>query len=92
VLDFIGGRGRNRTYNLSPKSGIARPRRPMISKEYRGARRTIWNHFGTQFGEEFGKVLPLKRISGRKAFSAPDPSASGNLVVDKTAVCLTMRF
>jgi hypothetical protein len=55
----FGGRGRNRTYNLSVKSGIVRPGKPMISKEYGGAKRTIWSLFGRQFGEEFGEVLLL---------------------------------
>jgi hypothetical protein len=35
----------------------------MISKEYGGAKRTIWSHFGTQFGEKFGEVLLLNRES-----------------------------
>jgi hypothetical protein len=29
----------------------------MISKEYGGAKGTIWSLFGAQFGEEFGEVL-----------------------------------
>jgi hypothetical protein len=29
----------------------------MISKEYGGAKRTIWSLFGAQFGEEFREVL-----------------------------------
>jgi hypothetical protein len=31
----------------------------MISREYGGAKRTIWSLFGAQFGEEFGEVLKL---------------------------------
>ena len=31
----------------------------MISKEYGGAKGTIWSLFGAQFGEEFGEVLKL---------------------------------
>ena len=70
--------------NRSVKSGIVRPGKPMISKEYGGVKRTIWSFFGRQFGEEFGEVLLLRRNSGRTAFSSPDPTASGNLVVDRT--------
>jgi hypothetical protein len=62
----------------------------MISKEYRGAKRTIWSLFGMQFSEEFGEVLLLRRIPGRMAFGAPDPTASGNLVVDRTVVGMTI--
>ena len=51
----------------------------MISKEYGGAKRTIWSLFGTQFGEEFGEVLLLRRKPGRTAFSALDPTASGKI-------------
>ena len=61
----------------------------MISKEYGGAKRTIWSLFGAQFGEEFGEVLLLRLNSGRTAFGAPDPTAFGNLVVDRTVVCFT---
>ena len=50
---------RNRTYNLSVKSGIVRLGKPMISKGYGGAKRTIWSLFGRQFGEKFGEVLLL---------------------------------
>ena len=85
MLEFIGGRGRNRTYNLSVKSGIVKPGKLMISKENGGAKRTIWSLFGMQFGE----VLLLRLNSGRTAFGAPDPAASGYLVVDRTVVCLT---
>jgi len=60
VLESNGGRGRNRTYNLSVKRGIVNPGKPMISKEYRGAKRTIWSLFGAQFGEEFGEVFLLR--------------------------------
>jgi hypothetical protein len=57
--ELDGGRGRNRTYNLSVKSGIAKHGKLMISKEYGGAKRTIWSLFVMQFGEEFGEVLLL---------------------------------
>ena len=63
MLESIGGRGRNRTYNLSVKSGIVRLGKLMISKEYGGAKRTIWSLFGRQFGEIFGEVLLLNRKS-----------------------------
>jgi len=56
----------------------------MISKEYGRAKRTIWSLFGIQFGEEFGEVLLLRINSGRTSSSAPDPTASGNLVWDRT--------
>ena len=58
--DSNGGRGRNRTFNLSVKRGIVKPGKPMISEEYGGAKRTIWSLFGAQFGEEFGEVLLLR--------------------------------
>jgi hypothetical protein len=87
-----GGRGRNRTYNLSVKRGIVKPGKLMISKEYGEAKRTIWSLFGGQFGEEFGEVLLLRTNSGRTAFSAPAPTASGNLVVDRTVVGMAMNF
>jgi hypothetical protein len=64
----------------------------MISKEYGGAKRTIWSLFGTQFGEEFGEVFLLRLNSGRTAFGAPDPTASGNLVVDRTVIGLAMNL
>jgi hypothetical protein len=37
-----------------------KPGKAMISKEYRGAKRTIWSLFGAQFGEKFGEVLLLR--------------------------------
>jgi hypothetical protein len=64
----------------------------MISKEYGGEKRTIWSLFGRQFGEEFGEVLLLRLNSGRTAFGAPDPTASGNLVVDRTVAGLAMNL
>jgi hypothetical protein len=92
VLESIGVVGRNRSYNLSVKRGIVKPGKLMISKEYGGAKRTIWSLFGTQFGEEFGEVLLLRLDSGRTVFGAPDPTASGNLVVDRTVVGLAMNL
>jgi hypothetical protein len=86
LLNADGGRGRNRTYNLSVKSGIVNHGKPMISEEWGGTKRTIWRHLGTQFGEKFSEVLPLKRNSRPTTFSAPDPTASGDLVVDRTVV------
>ena len=92
MLESIGVVGRNRSYNLSVKRGIVKPGKLMISKEYGGAKRTIWSLFGRQFGEEFGEVLLLRLNSGRTAFGAPDPTASGNLVVDRTVVGLAMNL
>jgi hypothetical protein len=37
-----------------------KPGKPMISKEYGGAKRTIWSLFGAQIGEEFGEVFALE--------------------------------
>jgi len=54
---IIGSSGRTRTYNPSVNRGIVKPGKPMISKEYGGAKGTIWSLFGAQFGEEFGEVL-----------------------------------
>jgi hypothetical protein len=31
-----------------------------MSKEYGGAKGTIWSLFGVQFGDEFGEVLLLR--------------------------------
>jgi hypothetical protein len=45
---------------VSVKRGIVKPGKSMISKEYRGAKRTIWSLFGAQFGEEFGEVVALE--------------------------------
>jgi hypothetical protein len=58
----------------------------MISKEYGGEKRTIRSLFGRQFGEEFGEVLLLRLNFGRTVFGTPDPTASENLVVDRTVV------
>ena len=54
-----GGRGRNRTYNLSVKRGIIKHGTSMLSMEWGGAERSKWSLLGTQFGEEFGEELRL---------------------------------
>ena len=53
----------------------------VFSTEYTGANRNYRSLWGAQFGEEFGEVLQM-RI--RPAVKAAGPTASGNLVVDRT--------
>jgi hypothetical protein len=59
LLILFGGRGRNRTYNLSVKRGIIKHGTSMLSMEWGGAERSKWSLLGTQFGEEFGEELRL---------------------------------
>ena len=53
----------------------------MISKEYGGAKRTIWSLFGARFGEEFGEAL---NSHFGHWYGTLGLTASGNLVVDGT--------
>jgi hypothetical protein len=59
-LCLLGSSRMARRYSSSVKRGIVKPGKPMISKEYAGAKGTIWSLFGVQFGEEFGEVLTLE--------------------------------
>ena len=53
----------------------------MFSTEYKGANRNDRSLWGAQFGEKFGEVVPMTTWPAVKAAS---PTASGNLVVDRT--------
>ena len=59
MLELNGGRGRNRTFNLSVKSRMLTLGVYVFSTEYRGANRNDRSLWGAQFGEEFGEVLAL---------------------------------
>ena len=71
-MNFIGGRGRNRTYNLSVKSGPVRAGVRLFSSEYSGRFRQIWSPFDTLFGEEFDEEISIRfsRILIRFEYSA----------------------
>ena len=53
----------------------------VFSTEYRGANRNDRSLWGAQFGEEFGEAVPMTTWP---AVKAAGPTASGNLVVDRT--------
>jgi hypothetical protein len=60
--------------------------------EYRGQQRHFWSPFGAQFGEEFGEVLRLRCKAWQMVFGSSSPTASGNLVVDRTVERPTISF
>jgi len=91
-LILFGGRGRNRTYNLSVKRGPVSPGVRLFSSEYSGRFRQIWSPFGTLFGEQFGDEVSIRFCRILIRFEYPvsyrmvelAPTSSGNLVVDRT--------